>query len=178
MLSTTQIMRIFRIACCIAGFVFLTGARGACFYTGPDLVVMETSYPAHTTHPPVAEETVIVEETYYEDDGAVTTMVTETSTVFPTYFGDLQITYDFGGFSCADMDVYTWDMAIYDWAGHPVIVEFGLPCDIYSQILVPELEMGPYTITLIGRDPWGFDTLTAYIAFDHEYWFTPLHLSL
>ena len=181
MMKATQTAKMIRLLIALGGFVLLTGAKGACFYTGPDTVVYETIEPAQTVV--VAEsvepaETVVVEETttHYTSDGS-TVVVTETFAM-PLYYGDLELTYDFAGFTCAEMNIWSFDMALYDWAGNPVLQQFDMFCDIYSQIQILDLEMGSYTMTLIGYDPYGYEILIADIAFDHEDWFTPLHLSL
>ena len=178
-MKATQTAKIFRLLTALGGFVLLTGAKGACFYTGPDTIVYETIEPHPTTVVPAPGETVVVEETitHHSSDGS-TVVVTETTTTLPVYFGDLELTYDFAGFTCGEMNIWTFDMALYDWAGELILHEFDMPCDIYSQIQILDLEMGSYTMTLIGHDPFGYETLIADIEFYHEDWFTPLHLSL
>ena len=84
--STTQILRTVLGIC---GFVLLTGAKGACFYTGPDTVVYERGHgPVYAETIPA--ETVIVEETVTESADGGTVVVTETTTTIqsvPVYLG-------------------------------------------------------------------------------------------
>ena len=45
--------------------------------------------------------------------------------------------------------------ALYDAFGYQFVMDFDLPCDIFSEMHIEDLEMGPYTLTLIGRDVSG-----------------------
>ena len=179
MKNATQMKKMFRLMIGLTGFVLLTGAKGACFYAGPDTVVYERIEP----HQPVivdSSEAVVVEETVTTTPSGTTVVVTETTTTtaMPVYYGDLIISYDFGGFTCGDMDIWTFDIALYDYAGFPVIQDFDLPCDIFSEIQIRDLEMGPYHLTMVGRDIFGYETLVADIEFDHQDWITPLFIDL
>ena len=172
--------RIIRLSIALMAFVVLTEAKGACFYTGPDTVYYETVEPYETVYYEPSE-TVYVEETVTRDAYGSSVVVTETTTVSkstPVYFGDIIISYDFDGFTCESMDIWGFDLAIYDWMGRPVVQEFDLPCDLMSEIQILDMEMGPYTLTLVGRDFWGFETLVADVSFTHEDWITPLYLNL
>ena len=180
MFQSTSTTQMIRSTLAICGFILLTGAKGACFYTGPDTVVYERGHgPVYGE--PMPGESVIVEETITENPDGSTVIVTETTTTIqsmPVYLGDLMITYDFGGFTCMDMDIWSFDLALYDVFGQPIVMDFDLPCDIFSEMHIEDLEMGPYTLTLIGRDIFGYEMLIADVEFDHVDWFTPLHLSL
>ena len=179
MRNTTPTIKMFKLLMALTAFVVLTGAKGACFYAGPDTVVYERIEP----HQPVivdSTEAVYVEETITTTPTGATVVVTETTTTttMPTYYGDLVVSYDFGGFTCGDMDIWTFDIALYDYAGFPVLQDFDLPCDIFSEIQIRDLEMGTYSLTMVGRDIFGYETLVADITFDHEDWITPLFIDL
>lgn len=140
---------ILRSLLLFVAFVALSASRASCELSGPDVVVVDD-------HP-----------TYYEPAPVI-------------YTGDLSITYDFGGWSCHEVGVWGLDFYVQEHGPNgPVVVEdWGVACDPYGEIYIPDLPLDRYYVTLIARDPWGAEVYWYEAWVDHDTTFTNVDVAL
>ena len=140
---------ILRSLLLLTAFVALSASRASCELSGPEVVVLDDS--PHYAPPPQV-----------------------------IYTGDLSITYDFGGWSCPDVGVWGIDFTVQEGGPHgPVMVEdWGLACDPYGEVYIPDLPLDRYYLTLIARDPWGAEVYWYEAWVDHDTSFTQVDVAL
>ncbi len=74
--------------------------------------------------------------------------------------GDVALFYDFGGWSCWDLDVASLDVELYDSTGQLIAEAWDVPCDPLSPIEFYGLPWDTYEIDVFARDPAGWDVLS------------------